>query len=86
MTKFIKLTNRIINTAYIKNIYAVVPNSINKLDSKNFQISMASSNFFGFTVAGTGFFNGGSNLDTIIISADKEPEDYKIIEEWINKI
>jgi len=44
------------------------------------------SNLNGFLIGGTGFFNGNSNSETIIIYEDKEPEDYKIIEEWINKI
>ena len=76
MSKFIKLTNTIINTKYIRKI--VLHNNPHE-----YRISMTNNKIDGFFLMGSGLINNHEN--EIIISKNKIPEDYNKITEWIDK-
>ena len=75
MTRFIKLSDMIINTAKIIKIYTY-PNL--------YSIHMSNNNLSGFHILSFGTISGGN--DTIRICGQQNPSDYKIIETWINQI
>lgn len=80
MTKFIKLSNKLINTSFINTI-SIFP--------KKYLLNINENNIsgFGYVLAGTGFFNWNNNYNsTIQICAETNPDDYKIIDEWIKNI
>ncbi len=80
MTRFIKLTNMLLNT-----------NNINKILIRpdKYFIYIISYKFDGFLwlIAGSGLGNFTSHNDTteIEICKTKDPIDYNIVSEWINK-
>ena len=79
MSRFLKLTNRIINIKYINQIY---------LNDKSYQISINTNNLSGFHF----YFFGNISWfdDSIYIHKDSEKEsdkkDYQIVKEWIEKM
>ena len=79
MTRFIKLTNMILNTKYINKIN-IKPNlyCIQFIDKK--------IQGGGFLVAGFGFGNISSfdTYEEIEVCATKHAVDYKILSDWIN--
>lgn len=78
MSRFIKLSNTIINVSNISKIKSYTK------PSAQHHIEFINDNFNGFTIFGWGIWR--SNPESIIIFKDNEPEDYKIISEWIDKI
>ena len=78
MAKFIKLTNIILNTNNISKI-SILPNKYcihimyNKLDG------------FLWLLGGFGLGNITSHNTEIEVCESKNPIDYKIVSEWINK-
>jgi hypothetical protein len=79
MTKFIKLTNMVLNTNYIHTI-AIKPN-------KYFIHHVQGINLGGYIwlLAGSGGGIISSNNNTEIeVCETKHPTDYKIISDWIN--
>jgi hypothetical protein len=74
MAKFIKLSNRIINTNFIKYI---------NIDKENQKISLilATNSYGGFTFFGNGIFR--SNADEVYATKKDHPESYNTIEKWI---
>jgi hypothetical protein len=79
MARFIKLTNRLLNTNYIHTI-SIKPNKyyIHHFEGINFEGSI-------FLFAGSGGGNVSSiNNTKIEICETKNPTDYKIISNWIN--
>lgn len=81
MTKFIKLTNKIINTAYIQNIlFYSNPNKY------HIQMKDSMPNPFGLFIAGTGWITSGYSNSSMTICSEADPEDYKIINKWIKNI
>lgn len=79
MTKFIRLSSKIINTSFITNI---------DFASNQYYINMFihSSSLYGMLFAGSGFFAGGNFNHRISICAKSNPDDYKIIDDWIKTI
>jgi len=75
MTRFIKLTNIIINTSSIIKI--------NILPTK-YTMFMSNNYLEGFIFLGSGSIESNSN--TIDVCKNKDPTDYQIVKEWINKI
>lgn len=75
MTRFIKLSNMIINTAKIIRI-DTRPNV--------YSMYMVNNYLSGFHILSFGSISGGN--DTIHICGEKNAADYKIIETWINQI
>ena len=75
MSKFIKLTSRIINSHHIKEIVQ----SPNK-----FNIRFANHKTGGFLIVGSG--RADSLDDDFNICIKKNPQDYKIVSDWINKM
>jgi hypothetical protein len=75
MSQFIKLTNRIINTSKIVNI---------KIEQTKYYMLMSNNTITGYFVISFGQINTADNI--IEICKDSDPNDYKIITEWINKI
>ncbi len=75
MTRFIKLSNMIINTS-----------KIIRIDTKPNVYSMYMVNNYlnGFHILSFGSISGGE--DTIHICEKENPADYKIVETWINQI
>lgn len=84
MSRFIKLTNKIINTAHISKIsFYQNPN--------RYYIQMAYSesitNVFGMFFAGSGWVSGGgASSNEISICSENNSQDYKIIDEWYKNI
>jgi hypothetical protein len=77
MTKFIKFTNGIINTAFIRNIEIDKP-------GKKFIIHLNSSYNSGLFFLGTGYFC--NEFNRVLISNEKYPEGYASVEKWIQSI
>jgi len=74
MSKFIKFTNGIINTAFIRCVDIDKP-------AKQFIIHLNSSHNTGF---GFGYFRNEYNQ--ILVSDAKHPEGYASVEKWIKSI
>ena len=78
MTKFLKLTNMVLNAKYI-NAILIEPNK--------YYIHMMSNNFFGHIGlcygSGYGFVSSGN--EQIEVCETKHPNDYKIVSEWIKQ-
>lgn len=75
MTRFLKLTNIIINTNKIVGI-TILPTK--------YTITIASQNFYGWIIFGGGFVE--SNEIIVKLCEDKDPIDYQIVKEWINQM
>ncbi len=79
MSRFLKLTNRIINVKYIKQIYSY---------NKSFQIMINTNNLSGMNFFGLGSIRWQD--EWIYINEDSEKEsdkkDYQIIKDWIEKL
>jgi len=72
MTRFLKLTNYVINTRYITNI---------KIDKDLYQINM-NCNHTGFILFGSGSFGSQET----VLNVSKDEEDYNKISKWIEKM
>jgi hypothetical protein len=72
MSRFLKLTNKIINTRYIETI---------DITPKMYKISFALKKYEGYIL----FASGGIDITEheIEISEEKEPVDYAAVTEWI---
>lgn len=77
MTKFIKFTNRIVNTAFIRCV------DIDK-SAEKFTIHLDQSLNSSFLFLGTGYFGTGTNQ--IWASKKEYPESYASIERWIQNM
>ena len=75
MSRFLKLTDCLINVNHIRYI------NFNK--PKEYKIDLAANWFNGVWLLGSGNINCLSY--EIIVCEKKHPEDYKIVTEWINK-
>ena len=79
MSRFLKLTNRIINIKYINQIYSY---------DKSYQIMINTNNLSGMNFFGLGSIRWYD--DYIYIRKDSEKEsdkkDYQIVKEWIEKM
>uniref|UniRef100_A0A6C0B5V0 Uncharacterized protein n=1 Tax=viral metagenome TaxID=1070528 RepID=A0A6C0B5V0_9ZZZZ len=77
MSKFIKITNLILNVKYIQSI-TVKPDK--------YQINMVSSMFDGksISVAGFGIGSISSHNAEIEVCKIKHSNDYKIVSDWID--
>ena len=77
MSKFIKITNLILNVKYIQSI-TVKPDK--------YQINMVSSMFDGksISVAGFGIGSISSHNAEIEVCRIKQSNDYKIVSDWID--
>ena len=79
MSRFLKLTNRIINIKYINQIY---------INDTSYQIYINTNNLSGMNFFGLGSIRWYD--DFIYINKDSEKEsdrkDYQIIKEWIEKM
>lgn len=75
MSRFLKLTDILINTTDIHKIF-IQPNK--------YYISIASKSFNGMNFFGFGFIN--SECSQITICKTEKPKDYETVTNWINKI
>ena len=75
MTKFLKLSSKIINIKHI-NIISIKPNKYN--------INVMTSDSTGYLISGNGSMS--SHDVSIEVCAVKKPIDYKTVSDWINKI
>jgi hypothetical protein len=77
MSKFLKLTNLIVNKNYIHSIF-IKPNK--------YYIHVVSNKFDGSTwnVAGFGIGNISSYNYEIEVCETKNPSNYKIVSDWID--
>lgn len=74
MNKFLKLTSVIINVKHIHKIL-IAPNK--------YYIHIVGNNISGFVFFSLGSIS--STADIITVCADKMPQDYKNVSEWIDK-
>ncbi len=77
MTKFIKFTNRIVNTAFIRYVEIDKP-------AEKFTIHLEPYLEPGWFFLGTGYF--GSGLRQMWASKEAHPESYATIEKWIQSM
>lgn len=75
MTRFIKLTNSLINISYITKVVSYEKTHLLYLNNIDIR------GFFCITI---GSLN--SNTEYIAVNKDTEPKDYQIVSEWIAKI
>lgn len=75
MSRYLKFSNRIVNTAFIKRV------DIDK-EAEKYTIYMATNSYRGFSIFGSGLFQ--SDPDIIWAGKKEHPESYKTIDDWIN--
>jgi len=75
MSRFLKFSNRIVNTAFIKQV------EIDKVAEK-YTIHMITNYYQGVSIMGSGSFQ--SQPDIIWAGKKEHPESYKTIDDWIN--
>lgn len=75
MSRFLKLTNKIINTSQIITI-AIHPNT--------YHMYMSNSKITGFFLFSSGSLDTDHNI--IEIRKNDHPTDYHLVTEWINKL
>ena len=76
MSKFLKLTGKVINIAHIQHI-----SHDKTLEKYNFYLA---ESIYGSFIFGSGFINTGNN--SIYATKKEHPESYEAIEKWINSI
>ncbi len=79
MSKFIKLTNLILNSNHIQKILITQTKYYIYINDKNIDGS-------NWVVAGFGIGNISSHASTIEVCQIEDAVDYKIVSDWINKI
>ncbi len=77
MSRFLKLSNRIVNTAFIQHV------SFEK-DLSRFTLHMAQNHIQGVSIVGCGSIQ--TNQQTIYACKEKHPESYKAIKDWIDHL
>jgi len=75
MSRFIRLTNMVINTSKLV-----------KIENSNNQYCMyfSNNNISGYFILSIG--NLFTSDNTIVVCKEKSPEDYQIVENWIKSI
>ena len=79
MSRFLKLTNRIINIKYITQIHSY---------DSSFQIMINTNNLSGINVFGFGTISCQNEWIYVREDAEKESDkkDYQIIKDWVEKL
>ena len=79
MTRFLKLTNRIINIKYITQIHSY---------DKSFQIKINTNNLSGINMFGFGTISWQNEWIYVREDSEKESDkkDYQTIKEWVEKL
>lgn len=75
MSRFLKLTDMLINTNNINKIF---------IQQNKYYINIASKSFSGINFFSFGYIY--SDNSNITICKTKNPKDYEIVTNWINKI
>ena len=75
MSNFIKFNNLLINTSKIKTI---------EMTNNTYIITLTTHTLDGFILFSSGYFK--SINDKFELCENKDPKDYKILSDWINKI
>ena len=78
MSRFIKLTNIVINSCKIIFIENTGTTYYVKTHGPNLQ--------YGFSIFGFGFINTSTSYNFIEICKNKHPIDYQIMEKWVNNL
>ena len=77
MSKFLKLSNRIVNTALIQHVY------FDKAAEK-YSLYLSSTTHSGFLMFGSGSINGNNN--EIFATKKDHLQSYETIEKWVNSL
>ncbi len=77
MSKFLKFSNRIVNTAFIRYV------DIDK-NAEKYTLHLGFQQFSGFNILGTGAIT--SHETQIYATKTEHPESYATIENWINSV
>ena len=79
MSRFLKLTNRIINIKYITQIHSY---------DKSFQIMINTNNLSGINIFGFGTISWQNEWIYVREDSEKESDkkDYQIIKDWVEKL
>ena len=79
MSRFLKLTNRIINVKYISQIYSY---------DKSFQIMVNTNDLSGLIFFGLGHIRWFDHSIYVREDSEKESDkkDYQIVKDWIEKL
>ena len=79
MTRFLKLTNRIINIKYITQIHSY---------NSSFQIMINTNNLSGMNIFGLGTISWQNEWIYVREDSEKESDkkDYQIIKDWVEKM
>jgi hypothetical protein len=75
MSRFLKLTQIIINTQQINHI-KILPNK--------YEILMMNNGADGFLIGGSGVYK--ASMDKIYVCAEKDTNDYKKVSDWIHSL
>ena len=75
MVKFIKLTHMIINSTHINKIL---------IKDNKYYIHVLNNNIGGFMLFSSGSIS--SQDDVYEVCPEREPLDYKIVSDWINRL
>lgn len=75
MSRFLRLTDCILNTHHISRIL-ILPNK--------YKILLTNHGTDGFLIGGSGVCKGA--MDTLMICGEKQPTDYKHVSDWIHSL
>ena len=75
MSRFLRLTDCIINIHYINRIL-ILPNT--------YKILLMNHGTDGFLIGGSGVCKG--SMDSIVICSEKNSSDYKKVSDWIHSL
>lgn len=75
MSQFIKLSSTLINKKLIVSVF---------IKQNKYHIYTVENNINGFMIFGSGGVD--SSPEKIVICEEKNPEDYKIINKWVDSI
>ncbi len=73
MSRFLKFSNRLVNTAFIKRV---------DIEPDKYTLVLAGNHHAGIAMLGSGVIK--SHEDIVWASKLEHPESYKIIDDWIN--
>jgi hypothetical protein len=79
MSRFLKLTHVVVNTAHITR----VTHHVSATDASYYKIFMNELNVGGWFVAGSGVL--GNKDEVILVDSKQNPNDYSAIRGWIAK-
>lgn len=75
MSRFLKFSNRLVNTAFIKRV---------DIEPDKYTLVLSGCHNTGIAIVGSGFTR--SHEDIVWASKIDHPDSYKVVDDWINNM